>query len=358
MPMAEVPQRINPLNPVLYSLLEHKFGSVRIANAGVPARVQKVMDPIRRRPTSRAAQWGEYYCVCCPFCNDEGHKLWVNHTYGQDVDPDTGRRTGTYTAICYKNNCLETPGRSGQFEDIVFGAGRKMIKTMVVRQVTGDIVRRNTEPPGKIVGFDSLPAYHPAAEYLAGRGFDPLRLTTDFRVGVCTEPQYDRFYLMKGRIYIPVMFNRQLVGWQGRVVGDSGKPKYYNSPGMQKSQVLYNYDAAVEMPAVVVVEGVPSVWRIGRAAVCLFGKTISAWQCNTIATAWSGKPVFLMLDSDAQEEIDSGVTELCRHGVNVVPVILPDTRDPADYSRSDLKQILRSAADAVEVRVDLSFMDD
>jgi DNA primase len=134
-------------------------------------------------------------------------------------------------------------------------------------------------------------------------------------------------------------------------------PKYYNSPGMQKSQVLYNYDRALDMPAVVVVEGVPSVWRIGRAAVCLFGKTLSAWQCNTLSTAWSGKPVFFMLDNDAQIEIDSAVTELCRHGVNVVPVILPDSRDPADYSRAELRDILRAAAEAVEVKVDMSFMD-
>lgn len=357
MPMATAPRKINPLNPTLYELLEYKFGSVRIANEGLPAQVQVVMDPIRRRPMKRAAQWGEYYCVCCPFCNDQGHKLWINHTYGRDYDETTGRRTDTHLAVCYKNSCLEVPGRAQQLEDIVFGAGRRMIKKMVVRQVAGDIVRRRIEPPGKILGFDSLPDYHPAAEYLSSRGFDPLQLTADFKVGVCTEYSDDRYRLMKGRIYIPVTFNYELAGWQGRVVGDAGMPKYYNSPGMQKSQVLYNYDAALEMPAVVVVEGVPSVWRIGRAAVCLFGKTMSAWQSNTITTAWSGKPVFLMLDNDAQKEIDSAVTELCRHGVNVVPVILPDARDPADYSRAELRDILGAAADAVEVKVDMSFMD-
>lgn len=357
MTMATAPRKTNPLNPTLYGLLEHKFGTVRIANEGVSAQSRTIMDPIRRRPIKLATQSGEYYCVCCPFCNDHGHKLWINHQYGKSADPNTGRRTDTHLAICYKNHCLEVPGRYMQLEDIVFGAGRKMIKNMVIRQVSGEMEHRHTEPPGKILGFDALPNYHPAAEYLTGRGFDPLQLSADFQVGVCVEPRDDRFRLMRGRIYIPVMFNRQLVGWQGRVVGDGGVPKYYNSPGMQKSRVLYNYDAAVDMPAVVVVEGVPSVWRIGRAAVCLFGKTMSIWQCNTIATAWSGKPVFLMLDHDAQTELDSAVTELCRHGVNVVPVVLPDARDPADYSREELKQVLRAAADAVEVKVDLSFMD-
>lgn len=357
MTMATAPQKINPLNPTLYGLLEHKFGTVRIANAGQSAQFRTILDPIRRRPMKIASQWGEYYCVCCPFCNDHGHKLWLNHQYGKELDANTGRRTDTNLAVCYKNGCMSVPGRHIQLEDIVFGAGRKMIKRMVIRQVSGEIEHRNTEPPGKIMTFDALPNYHPAAEYLTSRGFDPLELSADFKVGVCVEPRDDRFRLMRGRIYIPVMFNHQLVGWQGRVVGDSGLPKYYNSPGMQKSRVLYNYDAAVDMPALVVVEGVPSVWRIGRAAVCLFGKTMSIWQCNTIATAWSGKPVFLMLDNDAQAELDSGVTELCRHGVNVVPVILPDDRDPADYAREEIKHVLRTAADAVEVKVDLSFMD-
>lgn len=357
MPMAEAPRKTNPLNPALYNLLEHKFGSVRIANEGLPAYFRTIIDPVRKRPMKHVAQSGEYYCVCCPFCNDQGHKLWINHQYGKDADPTTGRRTDTHMAICYKNQCLAAPGRYAQLEDIVFGAGRKMIKSLAIREVSGDVTHRDIQPPGKILGFDALPNYHPAAEYLISRNFDPLQLSADFKVGVCVEPKNERFRLMRGRIYIPVSFNRQLVGWQGRVVGDAGLPKYYNSPGMQKSRVLYNYDAAVDMPAVVVVEGVPSVWRIGRAAVCLFGKTMSIWQCNTIATAWSGKPVFLMLDNDAQQEIDSGVAELCRHGVNVVPVLLPDARDPADYSRAELKQILQAAADAVEVKVNLSFMD-
>lgn len=357
MPMAEAPKKVNPLNPVLYSLLEHKFGVVRIANEGIPARVQMIFDPIRQRPMSRAAQWGEYYTVCCPFCNDYGHRLWINHTYGKEYDERTGRRTDTQLAICYKNGCLKEPGRYQQLEDIVFGAGRKMIKTEVVRAVAGDTDLRTIVPPGTIRDFNELPDYHAAAEYLVRRGFNPVELTDTFGVGVCTEVTNARFKLVQGRIYIPVFFNKQLVGWQARAVGEEKKPKYYNSPGMQKSRVLYNYDVAVDMPAVVVVEGVPAVWRLGRAAVCLFGKTMSVWQCNTISTAWSGKPVFLMLDNDAQQEIDSGVTELYRHGVNVVPVLLPDSRDPADYSRPELKQILKSAADAVSVEVDLSFMD-
>jgi hypothetical protein len=42
--------------------------------------------------------------------------------------------------------------------------------------------------------------------------------------------------------------------------------------------------------------------------------------------------------------------------MNVVPVILPDARDPADYTRPELFTMLSAAADAVEVKADLSFL--
>lgn len=357
-PMAEAAKKIEPLNPILYSLLKHKFSDVTVANQGTPAVVESVYDPIRRRTLKRIICSGEYYCINCPFCNDMGNKLWINHTYGVDHNEATGRRRDTHLAYCYKNECLKKDtGKYTQLEDMIFGDSRRFLKKLALRPVVGEFVAQAIVPPGQVIMFTDLPDYHPAAEYLVQRNFDPVELSGDFAVGVCVEPDNPRYNLMRGRIYIPVIFNKQLAGWQGRTINEHSKPKYYNSPGMQKSRTLYNYDRAAEMPAVVVVEGVPSVWRIGAAGVCIFGKTLSAWQCNTIATTWAGKPVFFMLDSDAQKEIDAGVTELCRHGVNVVPVILPDVRDPADYTRAELRQILADAADAVSVSVDMSFMD-
>jgi hypothetical protein len=352
------PAKVDPLNPVLYGLLERKFGSVRLANAGVPAVVDTFVDPILGRLVQRPVQWGEYYAVCCPFCNDVGHKLWINHRYGVAYDEKTGHRTDTHLAHCYKNECLKAePGRYEQLEDIVFGAGRRLFKTMTIRHAEPDIRVREVEPPGTIVALDSLPADHPAVTYVQSRQFDPATLTADFAVGLCTEVQAERYRLMQGRLYIPVTFNRKLVGWQGRATNERRIPKYYNMPGMQKSHALYNYDRAAAMPAVIVVEGVPSVWRIGAAGVCIFGKSLSMWQCNTIATTWAGKPIFLMLDADAQDELEAGTAQLCRHSSLVVPVVLPDSRDPADYTRAELRTLLTEAAAAVEVQAELSFLE-
>jgi hypothetical protein len=348
---------VNPLNPLLYAFLEHKFGEVRIANEGVSAQVQPFNDPLRPgRVIKRGHSWGEYYCVCCPFCRDQRHRLWINHLYGADYH--NGRRTDTNLAICYNADCLnKTPGRFEQLEDMIFGANRRVMLKAPIRQAQAEAAAVAVEPPGEVALLDTLPEFHPAIEYLVSRNFDIKELTTQFGVGVCTKPGQPRYQIMRGRIYIPIYFNRQLVGWQGRAVGEGTYgPKYYNAPGTPKSRVLYNYDAASSQPCVVVVEGVPSVWRLGVAGVCIFGKTLSLWQQTTIATTWANKPVFVMLDVDAQEELERAVSALCARDVNVVPVILPDSRDPADYSRPQLFELLSAAADAVDVTADLSFL--
>lgn len=357
MAVMSAPTKADPLNPVLYGLLERKFGVVRLANAGVPAVVESYRDPITGKSVTRALQSGEYYAVCCPFCNDVGHKLWINHQYGLEYDSKTGRRTNTYLACCYKNECLRQPGRLEQLEDLVFGAGKRLFKTMTIRHAEPDARLKEVAPPGTIVPLTDLADDHPAVTYVRSRQFDPATLSADFAVGVCTETSASRFRLMQGRLYIPVTFNRKLVGWQGRVTNERRLPKYYNMPGMQKSHAVYNYDRAAPMPAVIVVEGVPSVWRIGAAGVCIFGKSLSAWQSNTIATTWAGKPIFLMLDADAGDELEAGAAQLCRHSEHVVPVVLPDSRDPADYTRPELQHMLAAAARDVGVAADLSFLE-
>jgi len=357
---APASQGVQPLNPALYAMLEHKFGLVRVANAGAEAQFSLVPDPMTPGKFDRRYwQSGEYYTVCCPFCQDAGYRLWVNYRYGAEYREKTGRRSDTHLAICYRRNCLKQPGLARQLEDMIFGQNKRFTPTMIAQPALEDAPPLVIEPPGEIVPLAELPADHPAVTYLAVRGFNARELSEHFGVGVCVAVNGDRFRIAANRIYIPVTHNEKLVGWQARTAGDAKYgPKYYNAPGMQKSRMLYNFDTASKQPFVVIVEGVPSVWRIGAPAVCLFGKTLSAWQRLTIATTWVDKPVFVVLDSDAQDETDQAVTQLCEHALQVIPVLLPDDRDPADYSRPELRELFANAAAAVGVAVDLSFLGD
>ena len=346
---------INPLNPTLYAFLQRKFGVIKIANPGSAAVYQNVPDPkTPGRSMKRGQCWGEYYCVCCPFCNDEGHKLWINYLYGVDYDERFKRRSDTHLACCYKNDCLKVAGRREQLENIVFGPGKRLLKRVPLQTGTIDLNPHEVTVPGTIVSLRDLPAYAPAIEYLQARNFDIEMLSRDFHIGVCTEAMLGN-RIMTGRIYIPSFFNGKLVAFQGRLTRatrSKNEIKYFTSGS--KSRALYNYDVARQQSCVVVVEGAPSAWRLGPIGVALFGKTLSLWQENTIATTWVGKPVFLALDYGEEEAIEKATTQLCKHNVQVIPVLFPDKRDPADYTKEQLHELLSSAADAVGVTVDLS----
>jgi hypothetical protein len=330
---------IDPLNSVLYTLLKHKFQEVVIANEGVSAHVQRLADPLRPgKFIERPLMWGEYYCVNCPFCRDSRYRLWVNHLYGSDYE--NGRRSHTHLATCYNENCMAQPGRRAQLEQLIFGPGRPLLKKVQIKAPSCEFVHTAVEPPGEVCSIAGMPDTHPAVQYMRSRGFDPMELDKHFSVGVCTRIENVRYRIMLNRVYIPIVFNHALVGWQGRASNDASTPKYYNCPGTSKSRMLYNFDNASREPYVVVVEGVPSVWRIGRAAVCLFGKTMSLFQQTTISTTWAGKPVVLILDNDAKAERDQAISLLRARRCDVRPVYLPDKRDPADYSSAEIQDMI------------------
>jgi len=329
---------VDPLNSTLYSLLEHKFGEISIANEGVSAHIQRFADPLRPgRVVENPLTWGEFYCVNCPFCEDTRRRLWINHLYGSDFEHN--RRKYTHLAVCYNENCTHEPGRLPQLETIVFGPGRPLFRKVQIKAASAEFVHKAAAPPGEICQLGGLPEFHPAVRYVRSRNFDPAVLARDFNVGVCTFVEDPRYKIMLNRLYIPISMNHELVGWQGRAIKDVA-PKYFNAPGTSKTRMLYNMDTASSQPYVVVVEGVPSVWRIGAAAVCLFGKTMSLYQQTTIVTTWGRKPIVLMLDADARAEMEQGVSALRARGVNVRPVFLPDARDPADYSTPEIQAII------------------
>lgn len=332
---------IDPLNVTLYALLERKFGEVKIANEGVNAHVQKMADPLRPgKFVDFPHTWGEYYCVSCPFCQDTRHRLWINHLYGSNYERN--RRTHTHLATCYNEDCISKPGKREQLENLVFGMGRPLNKKTPIKAATAEFVVRPVEAPGEVCSIAGLFDAHPAVRYVKSRGFKPETLAKDYDVGVCTHVENSRYKIMKDRLYIPITFNHALVGWQGRIVSEGSDLKYYNCPGTSKSRMLYNYDNARTQPFVVVVEGVPSVWRIGKHAVALFGKTMSLYQQTTISTTWSGKPVVLMLDHDAKAEMEQATALLKSRGADVRPLYLPDERDPADYSQYDIAALIQT----------------
>lgn len=296
------------LCPALYERLGQLFGRVKVANQGQSLQLvnRKENGKLRLKIVSP----GEYYCVNCPFCGDQRNRLWINHRF-------TDHR---WLSVCYnETRCLD--GLEGKLNrDRLFTSLFNSSEPIKLPVIEGTIVdaRKPLEPislPGDILMLNELQPNHPAVNYLSSRGYSPNDLSFNFGVGYCNYV-FDRAdYLLKDRIFIPLFMNQNLVGWQGRFIGDvdwktTGIKKYYNLRGMSKRQMLYNYDVAKEQPMVVLCEGAADVWRVGSCGAGLLGSDLADDQGTLVYGAWSDKPIAVFLDSDAQHKSEEIVRQL------------------------------------------------
>jgi hypothetical protein len=339
-----------PLRPLLYHRLEHQFGDVKIAYEGEAMRATVVRDALTRSPQLQVSSAGEYYQICCPYCFDTRHRLWINHLWGF-YDART-RSHNLWLATCFNENCLSVSGRARELWNQIFILGNLANyqgPDSLHRGTTTAVPLTWADPPGKTVPLADCDAEHAARAYLAGRGYDSDLLSRVFGVSICLEAD-DRYRPAANRIIIPIWFAQKFVGWQARYIGepqDSRTPKYYTCPGMRKRQIIYNFDTARRYPFTVVTEGVTKVWRFGPEAVALLGKQASPTQIQLLQSTWgpskqASGAVVILLDEDAAVESQALVAALNRRVRHVIEVRVPG--DPGDYKTSVLREIVFAAA--------------
>lgn len=338
------------LCPDLYHRLKEVFGEVVIANPG-EAMTARVTQQGGRRWLD-VAHAGEYYRVNCFVCRDTRKRLWINHMYGQ---PYTDNRRLWFLAVCYNEDCLSQWENRRALEEMLFGFQNASVRRRVFQVLPGEVVAADPLTPqtwpGECLPAAELPRTHPMVAYFAQRDV-PQETLVEYDVRYCARPPEDsRLQLVYGRAVIPVVMGGQMVGWQARVLQDGPQkypPKYFTSPGMPKSRILYNLDRARQYPFVILVEGPTDVWRVGPPAVALFGKTLSTGQRQLLRETWSTGPIVVLLDGDAQEAASNLVEELrslCpRNPVALAP--LPAGYDPADMDREAVWGIIYAALDA------------
>jgi hypothetical protein len=337
----------SPLRPELFHRLEHHFGKVLIANEGEELVGWAGTDPYTDRPRLEVSLPGEYYRIACPFCTDTRHRLWINHCWARYI-PEF-KTDNLWLAHCFNEDCLARPGRALQLRNLLFDD--------FVRGRAPDPLRRGRRPavvswrgvkaPGPLVyALHHLDPDHHANEYLRGRGFDTDWLGRNLRVGFCPHA-YPEFPTAKDRIVLSVYQGGAYAGWQARYVGeppDRRVPKYYTLPGMKVSQLLYNLDTARQFPLGVVCEGPTDVWAFGPEAVTLFGHHLSPTQAGLIASAWREGTVIILLDGDVRGPALEAYDALAGRVRQTVVVELPGDRDPGDFPRQELRQLVFAAA--------------
>lgn len=350
-PLYQIDESQYCLCPQLYLKLRDTFaGGVIIANQGEPIQMSSPWASDGRRFTS-IHHSGEYYRVNCPFCQDTRHRLWINHMYGQ---PDANGKPMRFLATCYNEDCLGNFENWKRLNDAIFGMRNRNDRrqpAFALNQAEwldpNDI--RPAEAPGQLIPVSqlarSMPG-HPAVQYLCNDRRYSTHVLDHYNISFCSHA-HPRFREAQGRAVFPIIMGGQMVGWQARYLGTADWhviPKYYGLPGMKKRLMLYNYDNAIDKPFVVVVEGPTDVHVVGDHAVAILGKNMSRYQYLRILNTWPGKPVILILDPDAREEMRSTVADMRANDVVVVEVNLPDGFDCGDYDRRTIWNIIHSQA--------------
>lgn len=351
---------MNVLNEALYTALRLRFGSVEVANPGQRRRVHYVPNWSGRGRRLRAdvSEHGEEYRINCPFCNDRRKRCYVSHQY-LVRDATTGSMNiGLFH--CFNERCHTDQNNRVDFQDMIEGALLAVRRGYAqIPSGVSNIQQPCPEPPPEplapidlpigCVSIADLPASHPAAHYLTqNRGFNLQELAANYDVRYC-HSGWGGDSRAGSRIVIPVRQEGQLMGWQARYVGEAEwtarEPKYKFPVGMKKSRLLYNIDAAVRYPVVVLCEGATDVWRVGPMGVAAFGKELSRHQCELLVQKCADKCLVIMLDADASVEAHVLWAELRdRFRGGVVLAELPAGSDPGAQDRNALWVAIANAA--------------
>lgn len=270
--------------------------------------------------------------ICdCYVCGE--HKLSVNAV------------SGIYK--CWRGCC------SGTVQKLL-GKKLPMTEAPVVRKER----HRGYVEPGTLVPLSSVGDDNPAAVYLASRGFSHRDLGRDFGFRYCSVGrQFAKgVFDTTGTIVAPVIVDGREIGWQARLLYDPDKlsdercamlgfqwdpekgkykrpPKYFTMPGMDKREILWNYDNARRSDTVVVTEGVFDAARVGRCAVATFGKAVSDTQVGLLQQYW--RHIVLLLDPDAAKDT-ARVRAMFGPTVDVVPVALRGYKDAGETPRGEI----------------------
>lgn len=356
-----------PLNRLLYSRLNRKFGEVKIRFPGVKSEYRMTTDYFTGKPRIEfVGTPGEYYCVNCPFCHDRGKRLYVLHLFGQR---DQAGRLISFMAICYNENCLADSQNLDMFLELLEEDGD--LQTAHILPGKTVQIPDKVEMPGYDVPVGDLPPTHKAVRYLLSRRYDIEQLHKFYKVHYCVSSWWS---MAQDRLVFPVYFRGELRGWQCRYIGelpwhDKEKrktlpPKYWSYPHMKKSLLLYNYDSASKYKTMIGVEGPTDVIALGGPAVCTFGDSLSDAQRSLILSHCEkpGHAFVLYYDPDSYEKKDSTrklvlqLTQLL--GSRFVCASAPPGLDPGKLRREVNYDIILDAARKAGVKLSFSRVAD
>ena len=176
-----------------------------------------------------------------------------------------------------------------------------------------------------------LPPYR---KFLEKRGFKPDYIFNKYNL-LCSGP----IGKYKHRLIAPFYYKKQLVTFTGRDITGKAKIPYKNLPAIESilstKQTLYNIQNCSE--AVIVVEGITDVWKIGDNCCATMG---IKWTYTQLGMLSVFKRVFILYDTEkkAQESAERMYSDLSLI-VSHVERLKLDLGDPGDMNKDDIKHL-------------------
>lgn len=148
------------------------------------------------------------------------------------------------------------------------------------------------------------------------------------------------------RAVIPIYMDHQLVGWTKRRIVETEQPKWKNSPGFEKSSVLFGLDEASGPDAILVEAPLSAIklWQQGiRGAVASFGCSLSERQASILRARFDRVLVFYDPDKAGREGTYRACSMLAPH---MEVLVAPRTRDDpaANTPEENLKALTEDSA--------------
>lgn len=271
--------------------------------------------------------------IHCPFC--AGH---ANYHLG--ISPEHGGchcwRCGNHRTVDALIKILNLPPAKAK---------------AVLREYKTDgppIRKKAQEPKIAIHPFKYPKPYTPLTkthkEYLAKRNFDPDYLEREWSLLATGPVSFLDGISYNHRILIPIMWNGEVVSFQARDITDKSDLKYLACPMRReiihhKNIVYGRQELWPTFSAVIIVEGVTDVWRLGPSAIATLGIEFKMEQVLQLAKI--NNRFFIIFDNEPQAQQQARKLFVKLKTLNKEVYIETVEGDPGSMEQNDANQLIR-----------------
>ena len=215
---------------------------------------------------------------------------------------------------------------------------------------TGTIRKKAEEPRVSILPLKFPQPYfehlnEAGKKYLEGRGFDPEKLEKKWKLKQTGPVSFLDKIPYGNRIIIPIRWGGELVSFQTRDITGKAEQRYLACPMRREvihhKHIVYGKEEKwSKHPALIVVEGVVDVWKLGSSAVATFGTSFTMEQ--VLALAKIHDRFFIVYDNEPQARQQARKLAVKLKALGKKVFIETVDTDPGDMKIEDSRHFVKA----------------